>query len=129
MAAAVLIILGAALIVLTLADLLSATLIATAAPVVVCPAMHTEMWEHPAVVDNIRVLRERGVVIVPPEEGRLAGGDIGKGRLAEPATVVDAVLAVVPSVLVDPVGELGGGDIERGFEKDSEPGPACVGHR
>ncbi|MEM7271559.1 MAG: bifunctional phosphopantothenoylcysteine decarboxylase/phosphopantothenate--cysteine ligase CoaBC [Actinomycetota bacterium] len=75
-------------------DLLSATLIATAAPVVVCPAMHTEMWEHPAVEDNIAVLRERGVVIVPPEEGRLAGGDIGKGRLADPATVVDAIVGL-----------------------------------
>lgn len=72
-------------------DLLAATLIATAAPVVVCPAMHTEMWEHPAVQDNIDTLRRRGVVIVPPEEGRLAGGDLGKGRLAEPATVVEAV--------------------------------------
>ncbi len=76
------------------ADLLSATLIATAAPVVVCPAMHTEMWEHPAVEENISVLRDRGVVIVPPEEGRLAGGDIGKGRLADPGTVVDAVVAL-----------------------------------
>ncbi len=76
------------------ADLLSATLVATAAPVVVCPAMHTEMWEHPAVEENIEVLRNRGVVIVPPEEGRLAGGDIGKGRLADPATVVEAVLGL-----------------------------------
>lgn len=75
-------------------DLLSATLVATAAPVVVCPAMHTEMWEHPAVEENIRVLTERGVVVVPPEEGRLAGGDIGKGRLADPATVVDAVVGL-----------------------------------
>ena len=75
-------------------DLLSATLIATAAPVVICPAMHTEMWEHPAVQDNIDALRARGVVIVPPEEGRLAGGDVGTGRLAEPATVVAAVLGL-----------------------------------
>ena len=73
-------------------DLLSATLLATAAPVVVCPAMHTEMWEHPATEENLAVLEARGVVIVPPEEGRLAGGDIGKGRLADPATVVDAVI-------------------------------------
>jgi phosphopantothenoylcysteine decarboxylase/phosphopantothenate--cysteine ligase len=56
--------------------------------------MHTEMWEHPAVEENIKVLHERGVVIVPPEEGRLAGGDIGKGRLADPASVVDAVVAL-----------------------------------
>ncbi len=76
------------------ADLLSATLVATAAPVVVCPAMHTEMWEHPAVEENMAVLADRGVVIVPPEEGRLAGGDIGKGRLADPATVVEAVVGV-----------------------------------
>lgn len=76
-------------------DLLSATLVATAAPVIVCPAMHTEMWEHPAVEENIAVLRARGVVIVPPEEGRLAGGDIGKGRLAAPETVVDAVVGVL----------------------------------
>jgi len=57
------------------ADLLSATLIATVAPVVVCPAMHTEMWEHPAVQENLAVLAQRGVHIVPPEDGRLAGGD------------------------------------------------------
>lgn len=75
-------------------DLLSATLLATMAPVVVCPAMHTEMWDHPATQENLAVLEARGVVIVPPEEGRLAGGDIGKGRLAEPATVVDAVVGL-----------------------------------
>src|SRR6266540_4858369 len=72
-------------------DLLTATLLATRAPVVICPAMHTEMWEHPAVQDNLRVLAVRGVQIVPPEEGRLAGGDIGAGRLADPATIVAAV--------------------------------------
>lgn len=76
------------------ADLLSATLIATEAPVVICPAMHTEMWEHPAVEENLAVLAERGVVIVPPEEGRLAGGDIGKGRLAAPEAVVETVEAL-----------------------------------
>ncbi len=74
-------------------DLLTATLIATTAPVVVCPAMHTEMWEHPAVRHNLDTLRRRGVVVVPPDEGRLAGGDIGAGRMAEPAVIVDTVLA------------------------------------
>ncbi|MEI2697968.1 MAG: phosphopantothenoylcysteine decarboxylase [Microthrixaceae bacterium] len=59
-------------------------LLATRAPVVVCPAMHTEMWEHPAVQDNLATLAARGVHVVPPEEGRLAGGDVGAGRLAEP---------------------------------------------
>ncbi len=77
------------------ADLLSATLIATEAPVVICPAMHTEMWEHPAIRENLQVLADRGVVIVPPEEGRLAGGDIGKGRLASPEVVVAAVAATL----------------------------------
>ncbi len=72
-------------------DLLTATLIATRAPVIVCPAMHTEMWEHPAVQDNIATLRRRGVIVVDPEEGRLAGGDVGAGRLAAPEIIVAAV--------------------------------------
>ena len=76
-------------------DLLTNVLIATRAPVVVCPAMHTEMWEHPAVQDNIATLRRRGVHIVEPESGRLAGGDIGRGRLAGP----DAIVATVEKVL------------------------------
>ena len=72
-------------------DLLTNTLIATRAPVVICPAMHTEMWENPAISDNIALLERRGVHIVAPEAGRLAGGDIGHGRLAEPPTIVDVV--------------------------------------
>ena len=72
-------------------DLLSATLLATRAPVVVCPAMHAEMWEHPATQDNLRLLAERGVIVVPPEEGRLAGGDEGAGRLAAPESILAAV--------------------------------------
>ena len=76
-------------------DLLTNVLLATRAPVVLCPAMHTEMWEHPAVQDNLRTLRGRGVHVVPPEEGRLAGGDVGAGRLAEPATIVAAVARVL----------------------------------
>ena len=76
-------------------DLLTATLLATRAPVVVCPAMHTEMWEHPAVAENIETLRRRGVHVVEPGSGRLAGGDVGAGRLAEPADIVAAVAAVL----------------------------------
>ena len=71
-------------------DLLTATLLATRSPVLVCPAMHTEMWEHPAVQDNLAVLRRRGVQVVEPTAGRLAGGDVGSGRLAEPADIVVA---------------------------------------
>ena len=81
-------------------DLLTNTLLATRAPVVVCPAMHTEMWEHPAVQANIATLRARGVHIVEPEAGRLAGGDVGAGRLASPEAIVAAIDAV-----------LGGGDL------------------
>jgi len=76
-------------------DLLTATLLATRAPVVVAPAMHTEMWEHPAVQENLGTLVRRGVHVVAPEEGRLAGGDRGKGRLAAPETIVEAVASVL----------------------------------
>jgi phosphopantothenoylcysteine decarboxylase/phosphopantothenate--cysteine ligase len=76
-------------------DLLTATLLATRAPVVVCPAMHTEMWEHPAVADNMATLARRGVHVVAPGTGRLAGGDQGKGRLAEPADIVAAATAIL----------------------------------
>jgi len=76
-------------------DLLTATLLATRAPVVVCPAMHTEMWEHDAVQANVATLRRRGVTIVDPEEGRLAGGDVGAGRLADPTRIVDTVLQLL----------------------------------
>jgi phosphopantothenoylcysteine decarboxylase/phosphopantothenate--cysteine ligase len=71
-------------------DLLTNVLIATRAPVLVCPAMHTEMWDHPAVRANVELLRSRGVHIVNPESGRLAGGDMGHGRLASPETIVAA---------------------------------------
>jgi phosphopantothenoylcysteine decarboxylase/phosphopantothenate--cysteine ligase len=76
-------------------DLLISTLLATRAPVLVCPAMHTEMWEHPAVVENIATLRRRGVHVVEPGVGRLAGGDRGAGRLAEPVDIVAAAERVL----------------------------------
>ncbi|HEV8205998.1 MAG TPA: bifunctional phosphopantothenoylcysteine decarboxylase/phosphopantothenate--cysteine ligase CoaBC [Acidimicrobiia bacterium] len=76
-------------------DLLTAMLLATKAPVLLAPAMHTEMWEHAAVQDNLAVLRERGVHVVDPEEGRLAGGDTGPGRLADPARIVAAAADVL----------------------------------
>jgi phosphopantothenoylcysteine decarboxylase/phosphopantothenate--cysteine ligase len=72
-------------------DLLTNVLLNAAVPVVVAPAMHTEMWEHAATQRNIQLLRRRGVIIIDPEEGELAGGDEGIGRLAEPPTIVDAV--------------------------------------
>ena len=76
-------------------DLLVATLLATRAPVVLCPAMHTEMWEQPAVQANLATLRGRGVTVVEPGVGYLAGGDQGPGRLAEPAAIVEACAAAL----------------------------------
>ncbi len=74
-------------------DLLGTTLLATTAPVVVAPAMHTEMWRHPSTVHNMATLRERGVIVVGPESGELTGGDSGPGRMSEPEAILDAALA------------------------------------
>lgn len=68
-------------------DLLTNTLLTARCPVVLAPAMHTEMWEHPATRDNVATLRRRGVLVLEPAEGRLTGADTGKGRLPEPAEV------------------------------------------
>lgn len=76
-------------------DLLSATLLCTTAPVMVCPAMHTEMWLHPSTQENLHTLRRRGVNVVEPESGRLAGGDHGVGRLADPGAIVDIAAAML----------------------------------
>ncbi len=75
-------------------DLLGTTLLATTAPVVVAPAMHTEMWRHPATVANIATLRARGVVIVGPADGELTGGDSGPGRMTEPEAIVEAAMSL-----------------------------------
>jgi phosphopantothenoylcysteine decarboxylase/phosphopantothenate--cysteine ligase len=76
-------------------DLLGATLLATEAPVICCPAMHTEMWRHPSVQANLETLRGRGVTIIEPTSGRLAGGDLGEGRLADPDVIVRAATDVL----------------------------------
>jgi phosphopantothenoylcysteine decarboxylase/phosphopantothenate--cysteine ligase len=70
-------------------DLLTTTLLTARCPVAFFPAMHTEMWEHPATRDNVALLRSRGVVVAEPASGRLTGADTGKGRLADPAEIVD----------------------------------------
>lgn len=70
-------------------DLLTNTLLTARCPVVLAPAMHTEMWEHPATQANVATLRERGVVVIEPAEGRLTGKDTGKGRLPEPDAIFD----------------------------------------
>jgi phosphopantothenoylcysteine decarboxylase/phosphopantothenate--cysteine ligase len=76
-------------------DLLTNTLLATRAPVLVAPAMHTEMWEQASVQENVATLRARGVHIVGPASGHLAGGDEGAGRLEDPSVIVQEALAVM----------------------------------
>ena len=75
-------------------DLLTNSILASTAPVVIAPAMHTEMWQHPATVANIALLRERGVTVVGPAVGQLTGKDAGPGRMSEPDEIVTAALAV-----------------------------------
>jgi phosphopantothenoylcysteine decarboxylase/phosphopantothenate--cysteine ligase len=70
-------------------DLLTNTLLTARCPIAFFPAMHTEMWEHPATRDNVALLRSRGLVVTEPAAGRLTGKDTGKGRLADPADIVD----------------------------------------
>jgi phosphopantothenoylcysteine decarboxylase/phosphopantothenate--cysteine ligase len=76
-------------------DLLTNTLLTARCPVVVAPAMHTEMWEHAATQANVATLRERGVLVLEPAEGRLTGADSGKGRLPEAAEIFDVCLDVL----------------------------------
>lgn len=80
-------------------DLLTGTLLATRAPVVMAPAMHTEMWQHPATVANTAVLRERGVRVIEPASGRLTGKDSGPGRLPEP----DQIFESIQDLLSEPI--------------------------
>ncbi|MGH3386802.1 MAG: bifunctional phosphopantothenoylcysteine decarboxylase/phosphopantothenate--cysteine ligase CoaBC [Nocardioidaceae bacterium] len=70
-------------------DLLTNTLLTARCPVVFAPAMHTEMWEHPATQANVATLRERGAVVMEPADGRLTGADSGKGRLPDPAQIFE----------------------------------------
>jgi phosphopantothenoylcysteine decarboxylase/phosphopantothenate--cysteine ligase len=79
-------------------DLLTNTLLTARCPVVYAPAMHTEMWEHPATVENVATLRRRGAVVIEPAVGRLTGVDTGKGRLPDPAEI----FAVARRVLARP---------------------------
>lgn len=76
-------------------DLLTNTLLTARCPVVFAPAMHTEMWEHPATQDNVATLRRRGAIVVDPAEGRLTGRDTGKGRLPDPVEIFELCQAVL----------------------------------
>lgn len=76
-------------------DLLGNTILASHAPLVIAPAMHTEMWQNPATVANVAVLTGRGAIVVGPAVGPLTGRDSGPGRMAEPEVIVEAALAAV----------------------------------
>jgi phosphopantothenoylcysteine decarboxylase/phosphopantothenate--cysteine ligase len=79
----------------TAPDLLTNTLLTARCPVVFAPAMHTEMWEHPATRENVATLRRRGAVVIEPAVGRLTGADTGKGRLPEPAEIYEVCRRVL----------------------------------
>ncbi|TLM86373.1 bifunctional phosphopantothenoylcysteine decarboxylase/phosphopantothenate--cysteine ligase CoaBC [Pseudarthrobacter sp. NamE2] len=76
-------------------DLLTNTLLMAHGPVLFAPAMHTEMWQHPATQANVETLRSRGAAVLEPATGRLTGADSGPGRLPEPEAIFDAAIALV----------------------------------
>jgi phosphopantothenoylcysteine decarboxylase/phosphopantothenate--cysteine ligase len=86
-------------------DLLTNTLLTARCPVLLAPAMHTEMWTHPATAANVATLRDRGVHVLEPASGRLTGADTGPGRLPEPDEIAAAALALVRPA---PAGPLAG---------------------
>jgi len=92
-------------------DLLTSTLLTARCPVVMAPAMHTEMWEHPATRANVATLRERGVTVIEPESGRLTGADTGPGRLPEPEEIARVALAAAAGTAVPATGSGLHGDL------------------
>ncbi|MDP8931531.1 MAG: bifunctional phosphopantothenoylcysteine decarboxylase/phosphopantothenate--cysteine ligase CoaBC [Actinomycetota bacterium] len=78
-------------------DLLTNVLLAATCPILLAPAMHTEMWQHAATQANVAILSERGLHLVGPAEGELAGGDVGEGRMTEPDEILDVLLRVLSS--------------------------------
>ncbi|WP_109781037.1 bifunctional phosphopantothenoylcysteine decarboxylase/phosphopantothenate--cysteine ligase CoaBC [Streptomyces sp. CG 926] len=83
-------------------DLLTNTLLTARCPVVFAPAMHTEMWEHPATQENVATLRRRGAVVIEPAVGRLTGKDTGKGRLPDPDEIFEVCRHVLARGVVEP---------------------------
>lgn len=83
-------------------DLLTNTLLTARCPVVFAPAMHTEMWEHPATQENVATLRRRGAVVIDPAVGRLTGVDTGKGRFPDPAEIFETCRRVLARGAAEP---------------------------
>ncbi|MCE0744391.1 bifunctional phosphopantothenoylcysteine decarboxylase/phosphopantothenate synthase [Acetobacter sicerae] len=86
-------------------DLASTLLLATDTPVMVAPAMNVRMWEHPATRTNMHTLQQRGVIVVGPDDGEMACGEYGPGRLVEPTVLCDAILAQLETASSSPSGE------------------------
>lgn len=110
-------------------DLLGTTLLATEAPVVVAPAMHPQMWEHPATRANVRTLRDRGVHFVGPVVGALTGDDAGIGRMAEPEDITAAALAVLDRPSEAGRRDQGGAGLPAGVAAGAGAGAVATGAR
>uniref|UniRef100_UPI0016010C64 bifunctional phosphopantothenoylcysteine decarboxylase/phosphopantothenate--cysteine ligase CoaBC n=1 Tax=Nocardioides pelophilus TaxID=2172019 RepID=UPI0016010C64 len=93
-------------------DLLTNTLLTARCPVVMAPAMHTEMWEHAATAANVATLRSRGVLVVEPAEGRLTGADTGKGRLPEPEEIFELCRDVLERISTGSTTATAGGHLD-----------------
>ena len=102
-------------------DLLTASLLTATCPVLMAPAMHTEMWEHPATRANVTTLRARGVQVIEPAVGRLTGADTGPGRLPEP----EEIARLVQAALAPPARDLAGRHRAPGLRARR----ACLGAR
>ena len=120
-------------------DMLTTAALTTTAPIIISPAMHTQMWQHPATVANVETLRSRGVKVIEPASGRLTGKDSGPGRLPEPEQIVAQALEFLqqserPQAAsneamadVDTVQNLGEGQLNRGQLSQNQSGQDQLG--
>ena len=103
-------------------DMLTTTALTTTAPIVISPAMHTQMWQHPATVANVEILRSRGVKVIEPASGRLTGKDSGPGRLPEPEQIVAQALEFLrQSEHFKAASNGGGAQVVDAVQNQSEP--------
>lgn len=104
-------------------DMLTTTALTTTAPIVISPAMHTQMWQHPATVANVEILRSRGVKVIEPASGRLTGKDSGPGRLPEPEQIVAQALEFLQQSEHSKAASNGGGaQVVDAVQNRGEPG-------
>lgn len=103
-------------------DMLTTTALTTTAPIVISPAMHTQMWQHPATVANVEILRSRGVKVIEPASGRLTGKDSGPGRLPEPEQIVAQALEFLRQSEHSKAASKGGGaEVVDAVQNQGEP--------